>query len=151
MIVLLSLTFPCVVRTLTGSCSKTKRFELVGTGFALLNHEIKRVTVVSSLDCAMECTATRECRSFSFNSNESVQGNCQLNDATQSICSPSECKKSDGLVHYEASQLGCLSSPCMNLARCLESCSGESTFKCECAHKKTYGDRCEFWTGLVSC
>ena len=231
MIVLLSLTFPCVVRTLTGSCSKTKRFELVGTGkrmllsenlkifkirwmnilsyatmyrsncmyflsqnlaiivgngriilvktdllfilikfrdkcndvfkiswpfynlkrtfsvvrccnysklrfgmtsglkktpkqqmkerkgvimnffpylnlgFALLNHEIKRVTVVSSLDCAMECTATRECRSFSFNSNESVQGNCQLNDATQSICSPSECKKSDGLVHYEASHL----------------------------------------------
>lgn len=80
-------------------------FPYLNLGFALLNHEIKRVTVVSSLDCAMECTATRECRSFSFNSNESVQGNCQLNDATQSICSPSECKKSDGHVHYEASQL----------------------------------------------
>ena len=80
-------------------------FPYLNLGFALLNHEIKRVTVVSSLDCAMECTATRECRSFSFNSNESVQGNCQLNDATQIICSPSECKKSDGLVYYEASQL----------------------------------------------
>ncbi|CAH3155014.1 unnamed protein product [Pocillopora meandrina] len=90
-----------------------------------MNHEIKRVTVVSSLDCAMECTATRECRSFSFNSNESVQGNCQLNDATQSICSPSECKKSDGLAYYEASQLGDVN--CMK-ARCFESCSGESTF-----------------------
>lgn len=80
-------------------------FPYLNLGFASLNHEIKRVTVVSFLDCAMECTATRECRSFSFNSNESVQGNCQLNDATQSICSPSECKKSDGLVHYEASHL----------------------------------------------
>lgn len=47
-------------------------FPYLNLGFASLNHEIKRVTVVSSLDCAMECTATRECRSFSFNSNESV-------------------------------------------------------------------------------
>ena len=34
-------------------------FPYLNLGFASLNHEIKRVTVVSSLDCAMECTATR--------------------------------------------------------------------------------------------
>ena len=45
---------------------------------------------------------------------------------------------------------GCLSSPCKNLARCLQSCSGDTSFKCDCLHDKTYGDRREFWTGLLS-
>ena len=39
MVVLLSLTFPCEVRTLTGSCSKAKRFELVGTSKRMLLSE----------------------------------------------------------------------------------------------------------------
>ena len=60
MVVLLSLTFPCVVRTLTGSCSKAKRFELVGTGKRMLLSEhlkIFKIRWMNILSYATMCSS----------------------------------------------------------------------------------------------
>ncbi|KAL9960950.1 hypothetical protein ACROYT_G034459 [Oculina patagonica] len=128
------------------TCVKAKRFEFVEEGFALSNHGITSLQVVSPIECAMECTAILECKSFNFKVTENVGNNCELNDATRNSSSSSDYKETAGLVYYEASPEGCLFSPCKNLARCTESCSGDSSFKCDCIHDGTYGDRCELWT-----
>lgn len=72
-------------------------------GFALSNHGITSLKVVSPIDCAMECTAISKCKSFNFKVTESVDNNCELSDATRNSSSSSDYKEAAGLVYYEAS------------------------------------------------
>ena len=66
------------------------------------NHTIKSIYVDSPTDCALECTAILKCKSFNFKVIESVENNCELNDATRTSSYPSDYKETTGLVYYEA-------------------------------------------------
>ncbi|KAJ7370725.1 Pentaxin [Desmophyllum pertusum] len=126
-------------------CARVKRFDFHQEGYTLNNHVIVNHTTATAMDCAFHCVATPDCISYNFMKSEQ-SNNCQLSDKTRRSAKNEDYVQRQGSIFYEHSLEGCSASPCMYDNQCVESCSADGSYTCECDEGFT-GKRCQHFAG----
>ncbi|KAL9962177.1 hypothetical protein ACROYT_G031258, partial [Oculina patagonica] len=127
----------------------------------LEGHVIRKITVKSAAQCHMECRDECLCVSINYLQN-TVEGNCELNDVNKEMIKPTALKHKTGSRYYDLVRSYtveggrrylpekdicvnkcCESDPCLQGGVCREICDPKTVrFNCTCPDDYT-GQRCE--------